>query len=89
MIRPIVLFFAIGGIAFFIRRRKRQQDSPLPHTVDTKEKDGFLQENTQLQDKAQLHSDSLVRHELDGAAPEREPSELPVAERAGELEQTA
>lgn len=39
-----------------------------------------------LQYKAQLHSDSLVLHEMDGAQNRPDPSELPAIEHAIELE---
>jgi hypothetical protein len=81
VIGPIVLLLAIAAIIFFMRRRKRQEETPLPRDPDPKEKDMFLQY------KAQLHSDSIVRpHEMDGAEPRPEPSELPAVERPGELE---
>lgn len=74
----MALVLGIGAIVFFMGKR----NTPRPPTDDGKE------QATLLQDKAQLHSDSLMRHEMDGTAPSTELLELPAIERPGELNRT-
>ena len=62
-----------------MRRRGKRNRSAIVEGDDTKKTDDILK------DKPQLHSDSLVRHELGGERPSNQTPELPVTEPAVEL----
>ena len=79
VIGPIALVIVIGAIALFMRRRGKRNRSAVVEGDDTKKTDDIFK------DKPQLHSDSLVRHELDGERPSNQTPELPVVESAVEL----
>jgi hypothetical protein len=72
-----VLLLAIGVAIYLMRRRKKDNSSPVAQAVELKEKDSLLQS------KAQLHADSLVLHELDGEVSPKAMPELPVSEPVG------
>lgn len=73
------MVIVIGAIALFMRRRGKRNRSVIVEGDDTKKMDDIFK------DKPQLHSDSLVRHELDGERPSNQTPELPVIEPALEL----